>query len=168
MCLFASSSQTGIPICTKQGMVIARDEKEIIGRSNPGPKLFVSKRRLQKLTPQHRNLFWVRVLTRKLYVAPKLSTRRMAPRQNLFVSERRLQELRAQTRKLSWFRVSVKVLGLGIIFSIIFNDTWPPGWHTAWHTWNHDGSPDGRRSDADTRCHLLSRWALECHKTRRW
>jgi hypothetical protein len=49
--------------------------------------------------------------------------RRTVPKQNVFVWERRLQELRSQTRKLSWVRVSVKILSLGIIFSIIFNDT---------------------------------------------
>jgi hypothetical protein len=48
---------------------------------------------------------------------------RTAPRQNLFLSERRLQELSSQARKLSWVRVSMKILGLGIIFSIILNDT---------------------------------------------
>jgi hypothetical protein len=44
-------------------------------RTGPKPKLFVSKRRLQEQTPQHRNLSWVRVLTRMFYAAPKLSTR---------------------------------------------------------------------------------------------
>jgi hypothetical protein len=42
-------------------------------RTAPRPKLFVSKRRLQEQTSQHRKLSWVRILTKKFYVAPKLS-----------------------------------------------------------------------------------------------
>jgi hypothetical protein len=82
--------------------------------------------------------------------------RRMAPRQNFFISERTLQELRSQTWKLSWVRVTVKILGLGTTFSAIFNDIWPSGWHTTWHIRTHDESPDGRRCDADTRCHIYA------------
>jgi hypothetical protein len=50
---------------------------------------------------------------------------RRAQRSEMFVSARILQELRSQTRKMSWDRVSVKILGLGINFSVIFNDTLP-------------------------------------------
>jgi hypothetical protein len=81
--------------------------------------------------------------------------RRKVPRKNLFFSESRLQELRSQTPILSWVRVSVKILGLGIIFSIIFKDMWPSGWHKR----TQDESPNDRLTDADTRCHLLRRWA---------
>jgi hypothetical protein len=122
----------------------------------PRPKLFVSKTVLGSSPDEE-----------VLCISKTKHKRRTVPRQNLFVSARRLQELRSQPRKLSLVRVSVKILGLGIIFSIIFNDTWPMGWHATWHIRTHDESPDDRRCDADTSCHLLRRWQYECHKTRR-
>jgi hypothetical protein len=37
-------------------------------RTAPRPKLFVSKKRLQKQGPQHRKLSWIRVLTRVVFL----------------------------------------------------------------------------------------------------
>jgi hypothetical protein len=42
----------------------------------PTPKLFDSARRLQEQRPQHRKLSWVRVLTRMISVARKISKRK--------------------------------------------------------------------------------------------
>jgi hypothetical protein len=142
--MFAYSSRTDSPICSKLGMLIPWDQKDILGRPNSG------------------NVTWVRVLERSVPVARKLSTieerrkdqnclfrrgnyrnedqnpenlscirvpvktvlcssetkhdRRTAQKPKLFVSAGKLQERRSQTRKLSWVRVLVKILGLGMIF----------------------------------------------------
>jgi hypothetical protein len=79
------------------------------------PKLYVSKRRLQKQRPQPRKTVLGSSPDEDIFCSSETKhDRRTAPRQNLFVSARKLQELRSHTRKLSWVRVSVKVLGLGI------------------------------------------------------
>jgi hypothetical protein len=107
VCMFVYRSRTDVQTCTELGTLIHWDHKENIERS-----------KLRKT-----------VLSSSLGEGGSCRSetehdRRTAPRPKLFVSARRLQELRSQTRKLSWVRVSVKMLGFGIIFSVIFNDTY--------------------------------------------
>jgi hypothetical protein len=61
----------------------------------------------------------------RIPVARKLSTieERRQGRSCSF-GRRDYRRLRSQTRKLSWVRVPVKILELGIIFPMIFNDTY--------------------------------------------
>jgi hypothetical protein len=100
--LFAYSLRKDKPICTKLCELIPWDQEEntsgwklrkCVMSSIPWEgvfcssetkhdrrialttKLSVAKTKLQKQTPQHRKMSLVRVLTRKIYVAPELSTR---------------------------------------------------------------------------------------------
>jgi hypothetical protein len=137
--VFAYSSRTEKPICTKLGMIIHWDEEENIGGSKFRKSVLSS------------------ILGKGVFCSSESNHDiRMVPRQNLFDSERRLQEVRSQILKLSWVRVLVKIFGLGIIFSTIFNDMWPSWWHKKWHIRTQDDSPDDRRRDADTRCHFFA------------
>jgi hypothetical protein len=78
-------------------------------RTAPRPKLLVSRRRLQKQTLQHRKLSWVRVVTRKFHVAPKLSTREERRQGKLCSFRRGDQGTKVTNPKLCWVRVSVKI-----------------------------------------------------------
>jgi hypothetical protein len=148
MCLFAYSSRTDVPICTKLGMLIPWDQEEnwnswnsvlssIPGeggscssetkhdrRKAPRPKLFVLKRRLQELRPQPRNIILGSSPDKDVFSTSETKQDRMAQRTTFFVSTSRLQELRSQTLILSWVRVSVNMFGLGITFSMILNYTY--------------------------------------------
>jgi hypothetical protein len=89
VCVFAYSSRTDIPVCTKLGMLIPRDKEEILER------------------PNSEKVSWVRNALRVVSVSWKLST---SQRPRLFLSTRRLQKLRSQIQKLSWVRVPVKMV----------------------------------------------------------
>jgi hypothetical protein len=111
VCIFTYSSWTEKPICTKIGILIPWATEEIFERSklrknvlssNPSeggscssetkhdrrtasrPKLFVSKRRLQKQRPQPRKLHWVRVPVKTVSAARKLSTIENSTDQSFF------------------------------------------------------------------------------------
>jgi hypothetical protein len=133
VCLFAYSSRTDTPICTKLGMLISWDQEEIIGGSKlrksvlssipaegvscssetkqdrrmaPIPKLFVSNRRLQKQRPESRQIVLGSIPSEDNFCSSDTKhDRRTAPRPKLFVSKRRLYKQTPQHLKLSWLRV---------------------------------------------------------------
>jgi hypothetical protein len=149
VCVFAYSSRTEKPICTKLGILIPWDQEEILEgsklrkivlSSSPGEdgscssetkhnrrtasrsKLFVSKKRLQ----QQRSHPRIIVLGSSpgedyFYSSETKHDRRTAERTKLFASAGRLQELRRQTENLSWVRISVKRLCLGIIIILSYD-----------------------------------------------
>jgi hypothetical protein len=120
VCIFAYRSRTDTPICTKLGMPIPRDQKEILGRSKlrksvlssspgeggscsseskhnrrtaPRPKFFVSKRRLQKQRLQPRKVALGSCHGEDVFCSSETKhDRTTAPRPKLFVSARRLQK----------------------------------------------------------------------------
>jgi hypothetical protein len=117
VCLFAHSSITDIPICTKLAMLIPWNQKErssILGegvscssetnhdiRMAPRPKLFVSKR-LHKQRPKPRKIVLGSIPSKDGFCSSDTThDRRTAPGPKLFVSKRRLQKQMPKNRKVS-------------------------------------------------------------------
>jgi hypothetical protein len=75
-------------------------------RMVPRPKLFVSKRRLQKQRPEHPKIVLSSILSKDGFCSSDTKhNRRTASRPNLFVSKKRLYKQKPQHRKLSWVRI---------------------------------------------------------------
>jgi hypothetical protein len=98
--VFAYNSRTDISICTKFGMLIPWERKEILDRSNSG------------------KMSWVRVPVRAVPVARKLS--KIERRDDRSCEFRRGDNRnKGHNPKTVWVRVSVKMSGLRIIIIII-------------------------------------------------
>jgi hypothetical protein len=84
----------------------------------PRPKLFVSKRRLQKERPPPRKTV-LNFIADRFCSLERKHNRRTAPRPKLFVSTRRLEK-KGHNPELSWVRVPMKMFSVARKLSTVF------------------------------------------------
>jgi hypothetical protein len=129
MCLFSCISRTDKPICTKLGMLISWDQKEIVGSSKlrksvlssipaegvscssenkhnrrmaPRQKSIFSKGGSQKQRPEPRKIVLGLISSEDGFCSSDTKhDRRTAPRPKLFISKRRLQKQTLHNRVLT-------------------------------------------------------------------